>query len=116
MGLAGAIANASPSGLGDEPLFVFGRERRMHARAYDYWVSLLRGRRMPRIADLNSDELADFAERSVMVDVPAAGETPLLAFVGRELREEAGIVPVCPTISDVPESCLLPVRASLAIT
>lgn len=107
MASAGAIATASNAKMGDEPLFVFGRERRMHARAYDYWVSLLHGRRMPRVTELDPDQLSDFSERSVMVDLPASGDAPTIAFLGRALRDEAGVAPVRPTIDDVPQGTLL---------
>lgn len=105
--MASATATAIASALGDEPVFVFGRERRMHARAYDYWVSLLHGRTMPRIADLDPDQLSDFADRSVLVDVPASGTTPTIAFLGRELRDEAGVDRLRPTIDAVPAHTLL---------
>ena len=35
-------------------------ERRMHVRAYNYWVSLLDGRPYPSIGDLEPDTLGDF--------------------------------------------------------
>lgn len=102
-----AIATASFPGMGDEPLYAFGRERRMHARAYDYWVSLLNGHRMPRVADLDPDQLSAFSDRSVMVDVPSSGGTPTIAFMGRALRDESGIAPIQPTIDDIPPGTLL---------
>jgi hypothetical protein len=102
-----ALAIASPSTLGAEPLFAFGRERRMHARAYDLWVSLLHGRRMPALADLDPADTAPFAARSVLVELSAQGGRPELAFLGRELREEAGIAPARPVIGDVPQGTLL---------
>jgi hypothetical protein len=105
--MASAIATTIPSGLGDEPLFVFGRERRLHARAYDYWVSLLHGRRMPYIGDLDPDRLSGFADRSVLVDMPSDGGSPVIAFLGRDLRHEAGVVPPRATLDDVPRDTLL---------
>jgi len=105
--MAGASAIASSSKLGDEPLYAFGRERRMHARAYDYWVSLLNGRRMPCITDLDSDRLASFAGRSVRVDLPAGGGAPVIAYLGAELREEAEVSAINPTLAEVPQGTLL---------
>ncbi|HWI86018.1 MAG TPA: hypothetical protein VNT42_06825 [Sphingomonas sp.] len=107
MATASAIATGSLSAPGQEPIYAFGRERRMHARAYDYWVSLLHGHAMPRLADVDPDRLNDFSDRSVMVDVAASGGTPTIAHVGRELRDEAGITPVRPTLEDVPPGTLL---------
>ena len=57
---ADTIAKPNPTQLGDEPVFAFGRERRMHARAYDYWVSLLNGRRMPRVRDMDQRDMESF--------------------------------------------------------
>jgi len=107
MASAQAIATATHSGLGDEPIYAFGRERRMHARAYDYWVSLLRGRRMPRRSDLEFDRLAPFADRSIMVDLPQDGGAPVIAHLGRGLCEEAEITAEHPTVADVPEGSLI---------
>jgi len=102
-----ASATAKHSGLGDEPLYVFGRERRMHARAYDHWVSLLHGRRMPGIADLDPDHMAAFSDRSVLVDLPADGGAPVIAYLGEQLRDEADVSAPRPTIADVPPGTLL---------
>jgi hypothetical protein len=105
----GAIAKvkAKPSGLGDEPVFAFGRERRMHARAYDYWVSLLNGRRMPCVRDMDQRKMAGFADRSVLVDLPEQGGAPVIAYLGEELRAECDIVAANPTIDDVAPGTLL---------
>src|SRR3546814_17998204 len=43
-------------------------ERRMHVRAYNYWVSLLRGRPFPSVADLDPTSLNDFGPPSVPLD------------------------------------------------
>ena len=43
-------------------------ERRMHVRAYNYWVSLLDGRDFPSIEDLEPTDVEDFGPHSVLVD------------------------------------------------
>ena len=45
-----------------------GDERRMHVRAYNHWVSLLRGRPYPSIADLDPDNIVDFGANSALLD------------------------------------------------
>jgi hypothetical protein len=107
--MAGATATQThtQSGLGEEPVYAFGRERRMHARAYDYWVSLLRGRRMPCINDVDPDRTAQFDERSVLVDLPAGGGSPVIAYLGDDLREESEVSAPRPTLADIPPNCLL---------
>lgn len=100
-------AKAVPAGMGDEPVFAFGRERRMHARAYDYWVSLLNGRRMPCVRDMDQRKLTPFADRSVLVDLPERGGAPVIAYLGGDLRTESEIVSANPTIDDVPPGTLL---------
>lgn len=100
-------AMTAPSALGDEPVFAFGRERRMHARAYDYWVSLLNGRRMPRVSDMDQRKITPFADRSVLIDLPERGGAPVIAYIGGDLRTESDIVAAHPTIDDVPPGTLL---------
>jgi len=107
MASAAATQTHTQSGLGDEPVYAFGRERRMHARAYDYWVSLLHGRRMPCISDVDPDYTAQFDERSVLVDLPAAGGLPVIAYLGNDLRDESDIHAPHPTMADIPGDCLL---------
>ena len=43
-------------------------ERRMHVRAYNYWVSLLEGRDFPSIEDLEPGDVQDFSAHSVLLD------------------------------------------------
>src|SRR3546814_16487857 len=47
-------------------------ERRMHVRAYNYWVSLLAGRPYPSIPTLEPPNLADFGPHRVIAQFPAA--------------------------------------------
>jgi len=103
----GTIAKPNPAPLGDEPVFAFGRERRMHARAYDYWVSLLDGRRMPRVRDMEQRRMASFADRSVLVDLPEKGGAPVIAYLGGDLQTESEVIAAHPTIDDVPPGTLL---------
>ena len=89
-----------------EPI-AFGHERRLHARALDYWTSLLRGRAMPALADLDPQRLALFAPNSLLIRTPDAPPGPSVAFVGRELRDEAGLVDEQPPLGDIPPGSLL---------
>jgi hypothetical protein len=102
-----AIAKPRTADLGEEPIYAFGRERRMHARAYDYWVSLLNGRRMPRVRDMDQRKMTPFADRSVLIDLPDRGGAPVIAYLGGDLRLESDIVAANPTIDDVPPGTLL---------
>src|SRR3546814_8752803 len=65
-------------------------ERRMHVRAYNYWVSLLRGRPFPSVADLDPTSLNDFGPHSVLLDFTRDPTIPSIAYVGHALREEGG--------------------------
>ena len=82
-------------------------ERRMHVRAYNYWVSLLEGRDYPSIEDLEPDDVEDFATHSVLLDFTAGGDNPALPYVGAALREECGLDDACKTIDDIPSRSLL---------
>ena len=82
-------------------------ERRMHVRAYNYWVSLLNGRAYPSIEDLEPEELDDFGPHSVLLDFTNGPENPAIAFLGRDLREQCALENDITTISQVPTRSLL---------
>ena len=93
----------------DQPQIDIGTdERRMHVRAYNYWVSLLRGRAYPLIEDLDPDNIADFGPHSVLLDFSQGIENPAIAFLGRALREE------CALDSDVTHIAQVPTRSLLS--
>jgi hypothetical protein len=82
-------------------------ERRMHVRAYNYWVSLLDGRAYPSIRDLDPGNLDDFGPYSVLLNFSSDADNPEVAFIGRALRQETGLGDDIKTISDVPSRSLL---------
>jgi len=82
-------------------------ERRMHVRAYNYWVSLLDGRDYPSIEDLEPADLVDFAPHSVLLDFTAGRENPATPYVGAAIKEECGLETEVKTIADVPSRSLL---------
>jgi hypothetical protein len=82
-------------------------ERRMHVRAYNYWVSLLEGRPYPSIRDLDPQTLGDFGPHSVLLDFSGGTDDPKVVFLGRSLREECDLIGEIRKISDVPKRSLL---------
>lgn len=82
-------------------------ERRMHVRAYNYWVSLLNGRPYPSIGDVDPHTLDDFGGNSVLLDFSQDAQDPHIAFLGRELREECELDNDIRLISQVPARSLL---------
>ena len=82
-------------------------ERRMHVRAYNYWVSLLDGRDYPSIEDLEPGDLKDFAANSVLLDFTAGRDNPATPYVGAAIREECDLPAEVATIADVPSRSLL---------
>lgn len=82
-------------------------ERRMHVRAYNYWVSLLNGRTYPSIEDLEPENLDDFGPNSVLLDFTAGAENPGIAFLGKALREQTGLGTDITSINQVPSRSLL---------
>lgn len=94
---------------GDEvtPIDLGIDERRMHVRAYNHWVSLLRGRAYPSIEDLDPANIADFGPHSVLLDFTAGIDDPKIAFLGTALRNETGHDSSITRISQVPSKSLL---------
>ena len=82
-------------------------ERRMHVRAYNYWSSLLAGRDFPSIEDLDSRDVSDFAENSLLLDFTAGTDNPVTSFIGAALRAECEIGEEVRTLADVPPRSLL---------
>jgi hypothetical protein len=82
-------------------------ERRMHVRAYNYWVSLLEGRDFPSIEDLEPADLKDFAPNSLLLDFTCGGDNPALPYVGAAIRDECALEDDMRTIEDVPSRSLL---------
>jgi hypothetical protein len=82
-------------------------ERRMHVRAYNYWVSLLNGRPYPSIGDVDPHTLDDFGGNSVLLDFSQDASDPQIAFLGAELRAECGLDQNTHLISEVPARSLL---------
>jgi hypothetical protein len=82
-------------------------ERRMHVRAYNYWVSLLDGRPYPSINDLEPQNLDDFGPHSVLLDFSGGGDDPKVAWLGTALRHECDLIGDVRRISEVPKRSLL---------
>lgn len=99
-GLDDGAASDRSNGIGTD-------ERRMHVRAYNYWVSLLDGRPYPSIDDLNPESLADFGPHSVLLDFTGGIEDPEIRFLGVRLRDECGVSASIGKISEVPGRSLL---------
>ncbi|HEU0044240.1 MAG TPA: hypothetical protein VFQ64_06760 [Sphingomonas sp.] len=79
----------------------------MHVRAYNHWVSLLKGRPYPTIEDLDPTSIVDFGGNSVLLDFSDGLDNPRIAFLGRALKEECGLEGAIGRIADVPSRSLL---------
>src|SRR5437868_4882152 len=82
-------------------------ERRMHVRAYNYWVALLDGRDFPSIEDLEPNDVQDFAGNSILLDFTCGRENPAVPYIGTAIRDECGLDDDTRTIADVPSRSLL---------
>jgi hypothetical protein len=92
---------------GDVTAAIGTDERRMHVRAYNYWVSLLEGRDFPSIDDLESSDVEDFSAHSVLLDFTCGRDNPAIPYIGADIRDECGLTDDTRTISDVPPRSLL---------
>lgn len=91
----------------EAPPSVGSDERRMHVRAYNYWVSLLKGRAFPSVEDLDLDESADFGPHGVLIDFTVAAASPAIAWLGGKLRAECDLPDGATTLAGVPPRSLL---------
>ena len=93
----------------DEPgaLDIGTDERRMHVRAYNYWVSLLEGRDFPSIEDLDPASILDFAPHSVLLDFTNGRENPATPYIGSAIRAECDLAEEVQQIDQVPSRSLL---------
>jgi hypothetical protein len=82
-------------------------ERRMHVRAYNYWVSLLDGRDYPSIEDLEPADLSDFSAHSVLLDFTCGRDNPATPYIGTAIRSECGLDESIKSIAEVPSRSLL---------
>jgi hypothetical protein len=90
----------SPIGIGTD-------ERRMHVRAYNYWVSLLDGRAYPAVEDLDPANLTDFSANSILLDFTGGVENPTLTYLGSAIRDECDLPSELITASEIPSRSLL---------
>ena len=98
---------AAGDDLAETQIAVGTDERRMHVRAYNYWVSLLGGRGYPSIGDLDPGTIADFGPHSVLLDFTQGVQNPAIAYLGRALREECGLDGATTHIAQIPGRSLL---------
>ena len=91
----------------DAPAIIGTDERRMHVRAYNHWASLLKGRALPSIEDLDPASLGDFGPNSVLLDFTQGAENPGIAYLGAQLGRECGFDSDPLTVQDVPPRSLL---------
>jgi hypothetical protein len=107
--VAGPLGPEEPheGGVDDAMFDLGGDERRMHVRAYNHWVSLLKGRPYPPIAELDPTSIADFGAHSVLLDFSAGLDDPHIAYLGRALREECGLDAGVERVAEVPSRSLL---------
>ena len=91
----------------ERPPAIGSDERRMHVRAYNFWVSMLGGRAYPSIEDLDPEHSEDFGPHSVLLDFTGGVEDPAITFLGSALRHECGLDHDIQSISDVPSRSLL---------
>ena len=80
-------------------------ERRLHRRAWSYWLSLRNGRDVPSLKDFDFTCSEKLASHGFLLDIESNG--PVLSHVGEILMDEAGIVSPPLALVDVPAASLL---------
>jgi len=94
-------------GIGEATAVIGTDERRMHVRAYNHWVSLLKGGHYPAIGDLDPAGAMDFGDHGVLLDFTDGMDDPAISFLGDALREECGVDRAITRIGEVPARSLL---------
>jgi hypothetical protein len=102
----GASHSEQDAGI-ETPLNVGNDERRMHVRAYNFWVSLLDGRAYPSIEDLNPEELVDFGPNSILLDFTSGIENPGISWLGDRLRLACDLPTGLTSVDDIPSRSIL---------
>ncbi len=102
-----ALPSAADDVHHDCPPEIGTDERRMHVRAYNFWVSLLGGRAYPAVADLVPAQIVDFGPHSVLLDFSSDVDDPTIGYLGETLRLECSVGRDLRTIADVPARSLL---------
>jgi hypothetical protein len=102
----GARSSYADDGV-ESPIGIGTDERRMHVRAYNYWVSLLDGRAYPAVEDLDPANLTDFSANSILLDFTGGVENPTLTYLGSAIREECDLPAELITASEIPSRSLL---------
>ena len=103
----GPVPEPDTSATTEAGLDIGTDERRMHVRAYNYWVSLLGGRDYPSIEDLEPGDVEDFAANSVLLDFTSGRDNPATPYIGAAIREECGLDEGIKNIDQVPSRSLL---------
>jgi hypothetical protein len=103
----GGVSEPEDSATGSAEYEIGTDERRMHVRAYNYWVSLLGGRDYPSIEDLEPGDVEDFAANSVLLDFTSGRDNPATPYIGAAIREECGLGENIKHIDHVPSRSLL---------
>ena len=102
------VPSAVESTAADDVAAAIGTdERRMHVRAYNYWVSLLDGRDFPSIEDLEPGDVQDFAAHSLLLDFTCGRDHPGVPYIGGAIRDECGLDDGMRSTADVPSRSLL---------
>ena len=102
-----STTEAEAAALNNVAATVVTDERRMHARAYNHWVSLLDGRDFPSIDDLEPGDVADFSDHSVLLDFSCGLDNPALSYIGATIRDECDLGDDAGTVAEVPSRSLL---------
>ncbi|WP_343529056.1 hypothetical protein [Sphingomonas sp.] len=107
-GGAADVVGKEPLDAAEDVLFgLAGVERRLHARAYHHWVSLLGDAPYPSIAALDPVMLGEFAEHSALLDFRGDRGNPIITFFGGTLRDECGGHGHSMRVGDLPPGSLV---------
>ncbi|MET0239193.1 MAG: hypothetical protein ABW184_04770 [Sphingobium sp.] len=79
----------------------------MPARAQGYWASLMCGRGLPWIGDLDARTMSDVGPHSILLDLTIDADDPSIVFLGSALANECGVDTMDSRMSEAPAHTLL---------
>ena len=89
------------------PVEYTGKEKRITFQLYNYWFGLADGCGIPPLTALTPEDIIDYKNNMVLIDLRDPDEEPTLQVIGQLLNEDLGQDLALKSISEIPRRTLL---------